>query len=205
MKNIKMLFSLLAVLAVGSLAFSATPAENYLSKFETLVTSAETYAKNSDGSKLISVQTQKTGIDALRKTVTLSTMQRFTDWRLTKRYDSAVSKMQKAASSSTSAATKTTSAVGSALGSAASEVGGAIKETATKTANSVKDTGKKAVEDVKSSAQKKIGETENGAKKKVDDKVQETTDKVTGKIKEGADKVTNALNNFLNSDSSKDD
>ena len=188
MKNLKFIAALVAALTFGTLAFAETEAQAYLTKFTTLVTSAEGYAKNNDGSKAAEVAAQKTKIDALRKTVTLSTLQRFSDWRLTGRYDAAYAKIQAAAKTQT-AKTNTSNAagkVGDALGDAASSVGGALKETGSAAVNSVKDSATQAAASVKDSAKAKVDESVAGA-----------TNTVTSKIQQGAQSITNALNNFL--------
>lgn len=188
MKNLKKITAVFAILAFGALAFADSAAANYLSKFTTLVTSAEACAKNKDGSKAASIAAQKVEIDALRKTVTLTTTQRFSDWRLTGRYNSAYAKIKAAAASSSVVknGSEKASQTGKALGDAANSIGGALKETGSNAVNSVKDSVNTAANNVKDTA-----------KSKVDEKVNETTNTVTGKIQEGAQGLTNALNNFL--------
>lgn len=188
MKNIKRIAAILAVLTIGALAFADAAADNYISKFTTLVTNAESWAKNNDGSKAATAASQKKEIDALRKTVTLSLTQRFSDWRLTSRYDAAYTKIQ-AAAKSTSAKTNATNAagqIGGALNDAAASVGGALKETGSNAVNSVKESVNQAATSVKDTAKTRVDET-----------VSETTNTITGKIQEGAQAVTNALNNLL--------
>ena len=191
MKSFKLIAAALAVLTLGVFAFADTAAENYISKFTTLVTNAESCAKSKDGSKAATIKAQKVEIDALRKTVTLSTTQRFTDWRLTKRYESAYTKIQAAAKTSTATAeTKTkASKVGSALEDAANNVGGALKETGSTAVNSVKDSVSNAATSAK-----------DNAKTKVDESVTNATNAATEKIQQGAEGITNALNNLLKKD-----
>ena len=192
MKNIKLIAAALALLTVGALAFADEAADNYLSKFSTFVTSVEGYAKANDGSKAKTVAAQKKDIDALRQKVTLSTTQRFSDWLLTKRYEMAYSKIQKAETGSgekNSAGEK----IGSALNDAATKVEGGLKETGTKAVNSVKESVDNAATSVKEAAQAKV-----------DEKVSETTNTITEKIQQGAQSITNALNNLLGGKKSED-
>ena len=83
----------LAIFAIGNFAFADTAAENYLSHFEQLVTQIEADAKNKDASNISLYKSLKATIDAERTAITLSVLQRFSDWRLTGRYDSAHSKL----------------------------------------------------------------------------------------------------------------
>ena len=141
MRAFKKILALAAVLAIGALAFADEAASNYITKFTSLVTTAETCAKNNDGSKIAELEANKVQIDALRKTVTLSLTQRFSDWRLNQRYDSACQKIKAAQKSSTAAASAKDSAnkIGAALNDAANQVGGALKETGTQAVNNVKE------------------------------------------------------------------
>ena len=91
MKKFFLIF--LAIFAVGNFAFADTAAENYLSHFEQLVNQIEADAKNKDASNISLYESLKTAIDAERTATTLSVLQRFSDWRLTGRYDSAHSKL----------------------------------------------------------------------------------------------------------------
>lgn len=196
MKTLKSVVALATILAIGALAFADAAASSYITKFTSLVTSAEACAKNNDGSKAAQIAAQKVQIDELRKTVTLSTTQRFSDWRLNQRYNSAYTKIKAAEKSSTAAASAKDSAgkIGSAINEAANQVGGALKET-----------GKQAVNNVKESAATAANTVKDTAKTKVDDTVSETANSITGKIQEGAAAVTNALNNLLGGKKSSDD
>ncbi len=196
MRAFKKILALAAVLAIGALAFADEAASNYITKFTSLVTTAETCAKNNDGSKIAELEANKVQIDALRKTVTLSLTQRFSDWRLNQRYDSACQKIKAAQKSSTAAASAKDSAnkIGAALNDAANQVGGALKETGTQAANNVKESVNTAANSVKDTAKTKVDET-----------VTETTNSITGKIQEGAAAITNALNNLLGGKKSSDD
>lgn len=193
MKNIKVLAAIFAVFAIGSITFAATAAENYLSQFETLVTNAESYAKNSDGTKLSAIETQKAAIDALRQTVTLSVTQRFKDWRLTKRYDAAHTKIKGYASSTevkeqaSEKVSETTSAIGSAVDKAAENVGSVLKEGKDQAVTSVKKAGEEAVDNVKTKA-----------KETVEGKVEDATKTVSDKIQAGTESVVNKINGILN-------
>lgn len=188
MKKLKLIAAALAALTIGALAFADAAADNYLSKFTTLVTNAESWAKNNDGSKAATVAAQKKEIDALRQTVTLSLTQRFSDWRLTGRYDAAYTKIQAAAKTSAAKTNASSEAekLGDALNDAANQVGGALKETSSKAVQSVKESANQAAESAK-----------DAAKTKADETVSETANTVAGKIQQGAQAVTNALNNLL--------
>ena len=141
MKNLKLVLTSIALLAAGTLAFADSAAEAYLDKFTALVTTAEACAKNNETSKAPVLAAQKESIDALRKTVTLSLIQRFSDWRLSNRYDAAYAKLKAVATKD--GAKESAGKVGEAIGEAAENVGGAVKE---KTSEAVKNT-KDAVED----------------------------------------------------------
>lgn len=181
MKNIKLVAAAIAALAIGALAFADAAASNYIEKFTSLVATAEACAKKNDGSKAAPLAAQKKEIDALRKTVTLSTTQRFSDWRLNQRYDAAYARIviaQKAAGASSDVKAK------------AGEIGAALEDAT----NQVKDSVNTAAKSAK-----------DAAKTKVDEKVNETTNSIVEKIQEGAAAVTNALNNLLGGKKSNDD
>ncbi len=188
MKKLKIIAAAIAALTIGAAAYADKAAEDYLSKFGSLVTSVESSAKNKDGSKAQSFAAQKKDVDALRQTVTLSTTQRFSDWLLTKRYDMAYSKVQTAASGGSNGIK---AKVGDALGDAASSVGGALKESGSQAVNTVKDSVKEAADDVK-----------DAAKQKVDESISEAAAGISGKIQQGAESLTKKLNNFLNKNDS---
>ncbi len=201
MKNLKRVILALAVLAAGTFAFAETAAQAYLSKFTELVTTAESCAKNKDGSKAAEIALQKEGIDSLRKTVTLSTTQRFSDWRLTKRYDSAYAKIKAAAASSE--ASQNANKVGSAI----EEAAGTIKESTSKAVKNAKDNVKGAIEDsvstVKDNAKNKVDETVNGAKDKVGETVTGASEKAAEKIQEGAESLADKLNKLFSGNKSE--
>lgn len=195
MKNFKIILTAIALLAAGTLAFADDAAESYLTKFSTLVTTAESYAKNKETSKISELASQKQGIDNLRKTVTLSTIQRFSDWRLTKRYDSAYSKLNEAKSKSGS--NDSVNKVGEAIGDAAESVGGAVKETTTKAVKTTKESVEDAVSSVKDNAKKKVDDSVKGAKDKVDETVTGAADKASEKIQKGAETFAEKLNKLF--------
>ena len=188
MKNLKIAAAVLALFALGALAFADAAADNYLSRFSAFVTSVEKLAKVNDGSKAATIAAQKKTIDALRQGVTLTTTQRFNDWLLTKRYEMAYSKIQSAQKAKAEKEKQSNAAeqIGNALNDAATSVGGALKETGSAAVNSVKD----SVDSAAASAK-------DAAKQKVDEKVSDTTNTITEKIQQGAQAVTNALNNLL--------
>ena len=197
MKNLKTIAIALAVLAAGTLAFADAAAESYLSKFTNLVTAAESYAKKNESSKAQEVAAQKTEIDALRKTVTLSTIQRFSDWRLTKRYDTAYTKLKTAKKDSSSdSATK----VGEAVGDAAQKVGGAVKDTTSDAVKKTKESVEGAVSTVKDNTKKKVDDTVKGAKDKVDQTVAGAADKASENIKKGTESFVDKLNSLFSGD-----
>ena len=196
MKNLKIFAIALAVLAAGTFAFADAAAESYLSKFTTLVEKTEACAKNKEASKAAELAVQKAGIDALRKTVTLTTIQRFSDWRLTKRYDSAYEKLK--AAGATSKTKDNAGKVGEALGSAAESVGGAVKDTTTKAVQTVKDSVEGSVNSVKDGAKKKVDDSVKDAKDKVDQSVQGAADKASETIKKGAESFADKLNKLFN-------
>lgn len=198
MKNFKIIAIALAVLAAGTFAFADAAAESYLSKFTSLVTTAESYAKKSEASKLSEITSQKTEIDALRKTVTLSTIQRFSDWRLTKRYDTACAKLK--AASQKDAASESVNKVGEAVGDAAEKVGGAVKEKASDAVKKTKDSVEGAVSDVKDSAKKKVDDTVKDAKDAASEKVADAAEKASEKIQKGTESFVDKLNKLFSGD-----
>lgn len=190
MKKLKLLAAVLTALTIGALAFADAAADKYLSKFTELVTSVESSAKKNDGSKATTFAAQKKSVDELRKTVTLTTTQRFSDWRLTKRYDAAYEKIlaaQKAATAKEDVRAESNK-LGKALNDAANQVGGALKETGTQAVNNVKESVNTAAENVKDTA-----------KTKVDDSVTSAANSISDSIQKGAKSLTNAINNFFGS------
>lgn len=203
MKNFKFVFTTIALLAAGTLAFADSAAEKYLSKFTTLVTTAESCAKNKETSKISELASQKKGIDDLRKTVTLTTIQRFSDWRLTKRYDSAYSKLNEEKSKKGS--NDSVNKVGEAIGEAAGNVGGAVKETTTNAVKNTKESVEGAVTTVKDSAKKKVDDSVKGAKDKVDQTVTGAADKASENIKKGAESFAEKISNLFSGKKSEED
>ena len=58
MKTLKSLVALATILAIGALAFADAAASSYITKFTSLVTTAEACAKNNDGSKAAQIAAQ---------------------------------------------------------------------------------------------------------------------------------------------------
>ncbi|GEM_PF-2197394 len=202
MKNLKIFAIALAVLAAGTFAFADAAAESYLSKFTNLVTVAESCAKNNEASKLSEITSQKTEIDALRKTVTLTTIQRFSDWRLTKRYDTACAKLK--AVSQKDSASESVHKVGEAVGDAAEKVGGAVKEKASDAVKKTKESVEDAVSGVKDSAKKKVDDTVKGAKDAVDETVTGAAEKASEKIQKGTEGFLDKINKFFGGDKNEE-
>lgn len=201
MKNFKIILTAIALLAAGTLAFADSAAEAYLDKFTSLVTTAEACAKNNETSKAPALAAQKEGIDALRKTVTLSLTQRFSDWRLTNRYDAAYTKLK--AVEEKDNASESLGKVGEAIGEAAGNVGGAVKDTTTKAVKNAKESVEDTVSTVKDNTKKKVDDTVQSAKDKVDETVTGAAEKASEGIKKGAESFADKLNKLFNGDKSE--
>lgn len=173
MKKFFLIF--LAIFAVGSLAFADTAAENYLSHFEQLVNSIEADAKNKDISNIALYESTKATIDAERATVTLSLLQRFSDWRLTSRYDSAHSKLV-ANSKTSNVSTKAEEA----------------KEKASEALDSAKTSASEKIDSAKTEASTKAKELENLAREKIDQAIGSKTEEISGKVSAKAEELENA-------------
>lgn len=202
MKHLKIFAIALAVFAAGTFAFADAAAESYLSKFTALVTSAEACAKNNESSKAPELAAQKEGIDALRKTVTLTTFQRFSDWRLTKRYDAAYTKLK--AVKEKDNASESLGKVGEAIGEAAENVGGAVKDSTSKAVKNAKESVEGAVSNAKDSAKKKVDDTVKGAKDAVDETVTGAAEKASEKIQKGTEGFVDKLNKLFGGDKKED-
>ena len=204
----------LAIFAIGNFAFADTAAENYLSHFEQLVNQIEADAKNKDASNISLYESLKTAIDAERTATTLSVLQRFSDWRLTGRYDSAHSKLV-ANSKKSDVYAKAEDVKEKASGAVES-----AKESASGKIDSAKINVNSKVEELENLARKKINQTigtkteeisekvgvkseqlENAAK----EKAEAVKDEASEKIQSGTSKLTNFLNGIFNDKESENE
>ncbi len=212
MKKFFLIF--LAIFAVGNFAFADTASENYLSHFEQLVNRIEADAKNKDASNISAYESLKANIDAERATVTLSIFQRFSDWRLTGRYESAHSKLV-ANSKNSDISAKAEDVKEKASGALES-----AKESASEKIDSAKTNVNSKAEELENLAREKLNQTvgakseeisgkvgakaeelENAAKKKAE----VVKDEAAEKIQSGTSKLTNILNGVLNNKESEDE
>lgn len=204
----------LAIFAIGNFAFADTAAENYLSHFEQLVIQIEADAKNKDASNISLYESLKATIDTERATVKLSVLQRFSDWRLTGRYDSAHSKLV-ANSKKSDVSAKAEDVKEKASGAVES-----AKESASEKIDSAKINVNSKVEELENLARKKINQTigtkteeisekvgvkseqlENAAK----EKAEAVKDEASEKIQSGTSKLTNFLNGIFNDKESENE
>lgn len=204
----------LAIFAIENFAFADTAAENYLSHFEQLVNQIETDAKNKDASNISLYESLRATLDAERAAVTLSILQRFSDWRLTGRYDSAHSKLV-ANSKSSDVSAKAEDVKEKASGAVES-----AKESASEKIDSAKINVNSKVEELENLARKKINQTigtkteeisekvgtkaeelENAAK----EKAEAVKDEASEKIQSGTSKLTNFLNGIFNDEESENE
>lgn len=165
----------LTIFAIGNFAFADTAAENYLSHFEQLVNQIEADAKNKDASNISLYESLKTAIDAERTATTLSVLQRFSDWRLTGRYDSAHSKL-------------VTNSKKSDVSAKAEDV----KEKASGAVESAKESASEKIDSAKINVNSKVEELENLARKKINQTIGSKTEEISGKVGTKAEKLENA-------------
>lgn len=173
MKKFFLIF--LAIFAIGNFAFADTAAENYLSHFEQLVTQIEADAKNKDASNISLYESLKTAIDAERTATTLSVLQRFSDWRLTGRYDSAHSKL-----------------VANSKSSDVSAKAEDVKEKASGAVESAKESASEKIDSAKINVNSKVEELENLARKKINQTIGSKTEEISGKVGTKAEELENA-------------
>lgn len=173
MKQFFLIF--LAVLVVGNFAFAETAAETYLSHFEQLVTTIEADVKNKDASNISVHESSKAMIDAERATVTLSILQRFSDWRLTGRYDSAHSKL-----------------VANSNNSNVSAKAEDIKEKASEALESAKSSAGEKIDSAKINVNAKAEELENLAREKITQTIGAKTEEISEKVGAKAEELENA-------------
>lgn len=173
MKKFFLIF--LAIFAVGNFAFADTAAENYLSHFEQLVNQIEADAKNKDASNISLYESLKTAIDAERTATTLSVLQRFSDWRLTGRYDSAHSKL-----------------VANSKSSDVSAKAEDVKEKASEALESAKESASGKIDSAKINVNSKVEELENLARKKINQTIGSKTEEISGKVGTKAEELENA-------------
>ena len=196
MKNLKLIAAAIAALAIGTLAFADAAADNYLSKFTELVTTAEACAKKNETAKAETLAAKKEKIDELRKTVTLSTTQRFSDWLLSRRYDAALTKLE-ASATATSAANKAEQKAG--------QLGDAIDGAAKSAGNALKKAGSQAVDSVKETAAEAKTAAQETAKTKVEGAANDAAGAIGEKLKQGADAVANAFNSLFGGEKKESD
>lgn len=173
MKKFFLIF--LAVFAIGNFAFAENAAENYLSHFEQLVNLIEADAKNKDASNISAYESLKATIDAERATVTLSLLQRFSDWRLTGRYDSAHSKL-----------------VANSKKSDVSAKAEDVKEKAGEALESAKESASEKIDSAKTNVNSKAEELENLAREKINQTIGTKTEEISGKVGTKAEELENA-------------
>ena len=165
----------LTIFAIGNFAFADTAAENYLSHFEQLVNQIEADAKNKDASNISLYESLKATIDAERTATTLSVLQRFSDWRLTGRYDSAYSKL-----------------VANSKSSDVSAKAEDVKEKASEVLESAKESASEKIDSAKINVNSKVEELENLARKKINQTIESKTEEISGKVGTKAEELENA-------------
>ena len=165
----------LTIFAIGNFAFADTATENYLSHFEQLVNQIEADAKNKDASNISLYESLKATIDAERTAITLSVLQRFSDWRLTGRYDSAHSKL-----------------VANSKKSDVSAKAEDVKEKASGAVESAKESASEKIDSAKINVNSKVEELENLARKKINQTIGTKTEEISGKVGTKAEKLENA-------------
>lgn len=204
MKKILVLFLTMFTL---SFVFAATSGEDYLSHYEALVKEIETAANQNDVSGISYFEAQKKSIDDEGKSLKLTFLQRINEWRLSERYDTALSTLQ-AAAAKNKASSKVDDVKDSVKGKTdevlgntkekADEIWGDTKEKAGKQLESAKDNLNEKLESIEKNAKDKLGDAIESKTKTASEKVKSASETASEKVKGAASKAADAINGILN-------